>query len=164
MKVTTKASIYWGATAQEAQELDRLLYKGEIITAIRKLLLVQHLDAAPDVDSLHIQDFHGDDGLVFNLYITTDILNQVTVQFRFFLEQLVPKQNFGKVDEDAGLKDKNLSWANLVKLRILYVVGQEVKYFSKQANADKVCSKKLHNATVWTQSPNGSMGRTGGIR
>lgn len=153
--------IRWGATVEEAKELNDLLYNGGIATAIKRLILTKHFDTTLENDSVITKKFGDSDGLVFRLRVTTEILNVNTIEFRFFFDDLVPKQCFEAIDIKAGLKNKNLSWAKLVTLRVLYVVYEQLKFFSIEANAKRICNKKTHVATVWTQTPNGSIGRQG---
>lgn len=154
----------FGANEQEAQELADLIYHGGIITAIRRLILVKHLHNVELIeDSYEVRKFSGDEGLVFRLRITTEENVTNTIEFRFFLNNVVWPYNFEKVDIEGGFKNKQLSWVDKVKLRLLYVVFDQIRFFSVEANAHKICNKKTRIACVWTQTPGGSMGRQGVI-
>lgn len=152
-----------GANIEEAKELRKLLYDGGIVAAIKKLLLVKHFNTKLDDSSVETRKYCDDDGLTFRLEVTTEANINYTIEFRFFFNNLVPKQCFEAIDTKAGLKNKELSWVELVTLRVLYVIYEQVKFFSIDANAKRICNKKTRVATVWTQTPSGSIGRQGTI-
>ena len=154
----------YGATDEEAAELQKLFFGGELITALRRLILHKHLNNVEfDENTYEIKDFNSDYGLVFRLKITTVLGTTNTVEFRFFFNCFISKFQFKDTDREAGLAGKDLSWANLLKLRILYNTFKQISFFSKDENASKICNKKTHVATAWTDSNNGSMGRAGVI-
>ena len=155
----------YGANEQEAKELQALFFGGGIITAIRKLILQKHLTNVEfDENTLQIKEFiGGDHGLVFRLRITTDANITNTVEFRLFFNCFLLRHQFSKIDKEAGLKDKDLDLADLIRLRILYVIFDQVKFYSIQDKAVNWCNRKTHVSTVWTQDNSGWIGRQGVI-
>ena len=152
-----------GATIEEAKELRDLLYNGGIIAVIKRLLLTKQFNTKLDDSSVETKRYGDDDGLTFRLKVTTEANITYTIEFRLFFGSLVPKQCFEAIDKKAGLKNKDLSWVKLVTLRVLYVIYEQVKFFSIDANAKRICNKKTRVATVWTQTPGGTIGRQGTI-
>ena len=155
----------YGANEQEAKGLQALFFEGGIITAIRKLILQKHLTNVEfDESTLHVKEFiGGDHGLVFRLKITTDENITNTVEFRLFFNCFLLRHQFSKIDKEAGLKNKDLDLPDLIRLRILYVIFSQVKFYSIQDKANNWCNRKTHVSTVWTQDNTGWLGRQGVI-
>ena len=157
---------WWKQAISEDPEVYELLYSNtsRIAFAIKRLLIRKHI---PNVIFHFSQDVEtkkfATDTLVVHLRVQTETGDTNLIEFRFFLESITPKNHCTKIDEDAHLNRNKLSWADLITLRVLWTIFTEIKYFSKQENAKKICGNK-HCATVWIANTySGSIGRQGGI-
>ena len=157
---------YWKQYILNDPEVYELLYgnTSKIAFAIKQLLIKKHI---PNVIFHFSQDIEFkkfvEDTLVVHLRVQTETSDTNLLEFRFFLDSITPKHYCSKMDKDAHLDKKKLSWADLITLRILWTIFTEIKYFSKQENAKKICGDK-HCATVWIANMySGSIGRKGGI-
>ena len=155
----------YGANEEEAKGLQQLFFGGGLITAIRKLILHKGLTNVEfNENTLQIKEFAGGDhGLLFRLKITTDAGVTNTVEFRMFLSCFLMRHQFSIIDKEAGLLNKDLDLADLIRLRILYVIFSQVKFYSIQEKAVNWCNRKTHVSTVWTSDNGGHLSRQGVI-
>ncbi len=157
---------YWKQDILDDPEVYELLYgnHSKIAFAIKRLLVRKHIanvifNFSQDVEIRKITT----DTLVVHLKVQTETGDTNLLEFRFFLDSITPKNYCTKLDKDAHLDRKKLSWADLIALRILWTLFTEIKYFSKQENAQKICGNK-HCATIWIANMySGSIGRKGDI-
>ena len=138
--------------------LERLLYTDEMLNAIYKYVKEKFSNVIFDPFSGKLYtNAAGVPSIAFEVTVNTTDRNFVArIQFRFFLDDLIPKENYTVIDKRGGYIDQldKLSAAGRVKLRILRIVYEQLKLFTDATYAKGHCAKN-GNCTVWTSGPSG---------
>lgn len=129
------------------KELTALIFDGKIIDAVQQLIKVKNFNDT-SMDQASVEKFRVDDGLDISMNY-----KQAHITFRLFLDIIVPKEYCSALDSKAGLDKNKLSWKQLVTLRILYIIFEELNIIIKNYVDVK------QNYIIWTTSYDGSVAK-----
>ena len=128
-----------------------LIYCGQIISAVKQLIKAKNFDVTSVVSE--VKEFKTCDGLEISMNY-----RQAHIIFRLFLDVIIPKEHCSTLDNKAGLNKNKLSWKELVTLRILYIIFEELRAIIKNYADVK------QNYFIWTNSFDGSVAKERHLR